>query len=348
MENGYMSTRVCVTGGSGYVGSWLVKMLLEKGYTVHATLRNLGDTSKVDLLKSFPDADSRLVLFQADIYNPSEFEPAIKGCEYVFHVATPMLHNAQSSQYKDTPEAAVASVRIIADSCIRSQTVKRLIYTASFMASSPLTEDGVSFKSCMDESCWTPLDHIPALHASDITPGYTKSKILAEKEALKYNEYENGKLEVVTLPCGLVAGETLLPYVPTSVEVLLSLLTGNLSPLNVLKLLQKVWGAIFLVHVEDVCRAHIFCMENPSMKGRFLCAAYNPTIREIAVYFQEKFPEYQIPKEFLEGPIKGVGWDSAKLKKMGFEYTYDEGKILADSVACGRRLGALAKVNNSI
>ena len=38
------------------------------------------------------------MLFQADIYNPTEFEPAIKGCEYVFHVATPMVHNTQSSQ----------------------------------------------------------------------------------------------------------------------------------------------------------------------------------------------------------------------------------------------------------
>lgn len=32
----------CVTGATGYIGSWLVKSLLSKGYTVHATARDLG------------------------------------------------------------------------------------------------------------------------------------------------------------------------------------------------------------------------------------------------------------------------------------------------------------------
>lgn len=36
------ATTYCVTGASGYIGSWLVKSLLERGYTVHATLRDLG------------------------------------------------------------------------------------------------------------------------------------------------------------------------------------------------------------------------------------------------------------------------------------------------------------------
>ncbi|KAL6182336.1 hypothetical protein ACLB2K_043759 [Fragaria x ananassa] len=171
MEKNKVS-RVCVTGGSGYIGCWLVKTLLEKGHTVHATLRNLEDESKVGLLKSLPNADTNLLLFSADIYNPNDFKPAIEGCEFVFHVATPMQHNSQSSQrnlatdsddlsmlqYKDTAEAAIAGVRSIADSCIQSQTVKRLIYTASILSMSPRNDDGVGFRPLLDESCWTPLD----------------------------------------------------------------------------------------------------------------------------------------------------------------------------------------------
>lgn len=32
---------VCVTGGSGYIGSWLVRLLLDRGYTIHATVKDL-------------------------------------------------------------------------------------------------------------------------------------------------------------------------------------------------------------------------------------------------------------------------------------------------------------------
>lgn len=57
-----------------------------------------GDASKVGMLKGLPNAESRLFLFEADVYKPDSFGLAIEGCEIVFHMATPLLHNNQSSQ----------------------------------------------------------------------------------------------------------------------------------------------------------------------------------------------------------------------------------------------------------
>ena len=77
----------CVTGGGGYIGSWLVKTLLENGHTVHATLR---DPSKNTYLLSLPGAEERLHLFRADLCEEGSFDSAFHGCHGVFHVATPM------------------------------------------------------------------------------------------------------------------------------------------------------------------------------------------------------------------------------------------------------------------
>ncbi|KAM7525854.1 hypothetical protein LguiA_015756 [Lonicera macranthoides] len=330
-------SKVCVTGGSGYIGSWLVNKLLEKGYIVHATLRNLDDTSKVGLLKSLPNAEISLVLFKADIYNPDEFQAAIEGCQFVFHMATPILHHSHSSQYKDTVEAAIGGVRSIAESCVRSESVKRLIYTGSVTASSPLKEDGSGFKSSFDESCWTPLN-LSFTYSNDFMMDYTKSKTLAEQEILSYNENGNGKLEVVSLVCGQVGGGTLLSYLPLSVQVLLSQLRANRSTFKGLQFLQELLGSIPLIHIEDVCEAHIFCTQKSSMKGRFICAAVDSSIREIANYYTQTHPQLQISEEFMGGAEREDRCDFTKLKKEGFEYKYYLKKILDDSVESGRRL----------
>ncbi|KAK8509046.1 hypothetical protein V6N13_100515 [Hibiscus sabdariffa] len=325
------SCKVCVTGGAGYLGSSLVKKLLDKE-----------DKTKVGVLKSLPGADTKLVLFQADIFNPHEYKQAIQGCEFVFHVATPQQTAGTCRAPQEIVEAAISGVRSIAESCIESKSVKRLIYTASVLASSPLTKHGFDLKSCANESNWTPTD-ITFDRGFEYMRAYILSKTLAEKEALRYNENpgDGNLLQVVTLPCGLVGGETLLSYVPLSVEVMFSQLICKPQTFEGLEFMEEVMGSVPILHIEDVCDAHIFCMEKPSMRGRFLCAAANPTIREMATYFRQNYSQYQISQEFMGQEKQGVACDTSKLVEMGFEYKYDLTKILDDSVKCGRRLGSV-------
>ncbi|CAJ1961268.1 unnamed protein product [Sphenostylis stenocarpa] len=337
--------KVCVTGGSGYIGSWLINKLLVKGYTVHATLRDLKNESKVGLLKSLPQAHGKLVLFEADIYDPIQFDPAIQGCQFVFHVATPLTHEPGSSQYKSTTEAAVAGAESIAMSCVRAGTVKRLIYTASVVSASPLKEDGSGFKDAMDETCWTPLnDSLEYAFLDDpLYKEYTYSKTLAEKHILSFGNDENGRggLEVVTLPCGLVGGDSLQSSALRSMVVCIAQIVQNEMAYKSLKFLEGLLGKIPLVHIDDVCEAHILCMESTSISGRFLCASSYVSLQEMANHYARYHPEFNVKQEHEDGPKKDIKWTSTKLCDKGFVFKYDAKMILDCCIKCARRMGEL-------
>ncbi|XP_062091438.1 NADPH HC-toxin reductase 1-like [Humulus lupulus] len=333
--------KVCVTGGAGYIASWLINKLLHRGYTVQATLRNLDDDSKVGLLKSFPGAETRLALFKADIYSPAEFDNAIQGCHYVFHVATPLSHT-DPSQYKNTSEACVAAAKSVAMCCVRSGTVKRLIYTASVVAASPLKEDGTGFKDLMDETCWSTFN-FSTPYTNDHLEAYLYSKTMAEKELLSLGlNGDGGKMEVVTLACGLVGGDTVLPYTPLTMALFISQLTNNETHYKTLKYLEELLGKVPVVHIDDVCEAHIFCMETPhSLHGRFLCATSYISSAQIATYYQQNYPQLHVNKKYLEGPDRTIELDSSKLIEKGFIYKYNTDMILDGCISCATRMGDL-------
>ncbi len=76
--------KVLVTGGAGYIGSVLVKLLLDKGYFVRV-LDNLsfGGEAIVELLNN-----DNFDFIKGDIRNRKDLEIAMKGIDYVAHLAS--------------------------------------------------------------------------------------------------------------------------------------------------------------------------------------------------------------------------------------------------------------------
>ncbi|XP_057865888.2 putative anthocyanidin reductase isoform X2 [Cryptomeria japonica] len=219
---------VCVTGAGGYIASWLVKNLLESGYTEHATLRDPGDERKCGPVLNLPGAQERLKLFQTDLLEEGSFDSAVEGCQGVFHLASPVAGDKENTP-EDYIVAAVNGVLNVMRACTKAKSVRRVVYTSSLSAACPLSDKGELASSCLDESCWSPIDFLRS-HTNKLA-WYMAAKTLAEQEALKYGTHN--EIEVVTILPPIVLGPwfTETPGFSSS-QTVLSLIKGCDLPIH--------------------------------------------------------------------------------------------------------------------
>lgn len=323
----------CVIGGTGFVASLLVKLLLQKGYAVNTTVRNPGDQKKISHLLVLQSCD--LKIFQADLTHEGSFEAAVAGCELVFHVATP-VHFASEDPENDMIKPAIQGTLDVLKACVKAKTVKRVVLTSSAAAVTINELNGTSL--IMDEKNWTDVEFLTSQKPP--TWGYPVSKTLAEKAAWKFAEENN--LDLITVLPSLMAGPSLTPDIPSSIGLAMSLITGNEFLINALKGMQLLSGSISISHVEDVCRAHIFVAEKESASGRYICCAVNTSVPELAKFLTKRYPQYKVPTNFGDFPSKAkLIISSEKLIKEGFSFKYGIEDVYDQSVEYFKAMGLL-------
>ncbi|KAJ8471673.1 hypothetical protein OPV22_026016 [Ensete ventricosum] len=102
----------------GFIASWLVKLLLEKGYTMKGTVRNPDDAKNVHP-KAMKGAAERLILCKADLLDFAALREAIDGCQGVFYTASPVTDDPQKMV-----EPAVSGTRYAVEAAADAGTVR--------------------------------------------------------------------------------------------------------------------------------------------------------------------------------------------------------------------------------
>lgn len=271
-----MSTdKVLVTGASGFIGSHCIVKLLERGYQVRGTIRNMSRAKdlKQAIGKHTANLD-QLEFVAADLMKDKGWNEAVQGCKYVLHVASPVPIKLPKHEDELIKPAKEGTLRVL-KACIEND-VKRLVLTSSIAAICyGHQEKGKTYT----EADWSNIDGKRVV-------AYPKSKTIAEKSAWDYLASRNSSLEMTVVNPSVVFGPALEKDFGSSLEIIRKLMAGEMPGVP-----KIAWP---IVDVRDVAEMELLAMTSPAAPGnRYICANDTMWIGEIGEVLKQNFPEFK-------------------------------------------------------
>jgi len=267
--------KVLVTGGTGFLGIHIILQLMKLGYDIKTTIRSLNRKDDViNMLKTGGiNSFENIECIEADLLKDENWREAVKDCDFVMHVASPIFLHLPEHEDEMIRPAVQGTLRVL--KAARDAGVKRVVMTSNFGAV------GYSHKdkhSIITEESWTD----PNEKGLSV---YNKSKVLAEKAAWEFIKKEGGGLELAVINPMAIFGPSLSPVLSSGFGLLLKVMDGSMKYIPNINL--------GVVDVRDVADLHIRAMTNPSAKGeRFLAlAGGNISLLEISRLLKKEMPE---------------------------------------------------------
>jgi dihydroflavonol-4-reductase len=241
---------VVVTGGSGYIGGYCIAQLLNEGWRVRTTVRNLGRAEEVRATIGKIAANANTIEFmEADLNSDVGWADAVVGADYVLHVASPVPIADPKSDDELVRPARDGTLRVLTAS--RDVGVKRVVMTSSISA--------IMFGRGVREKPFTEADWTDETNREDTSP-YDRAKTIAERAAWAWHKAEGGGLELVSVNPGLVLGPVLGSDFSASLEAVRKLLDGSIPALP--------HFGFNVVDVRDIAALQLIAMTTPSVAGQ--------------------------------------------------------------------------------
>ncbi|TFK50043.1 D-lactaldehyde dehydrogenase [Heliocybe sulcata] len=260
---------ILVTGANGFVGAWIVKRALEKGYRVRAAVRTVQKGRH--LLESNKVHGDKLEIVAVGDIAKGPLDEAVKGVDAIIHTASPVT--LQCDDPKELIEPAVnGAVGILSSALKNGPSVKRIVVTSSFATLLAYSTEPVT----VHEGLWNEASvkdvEVNGSKAAPISK-YAASKTLAEKAVWKFVEDHKSEINwdvtVINPPWifGPVVHEvtTLDTLNASNQHFHRGLVKGDFQGTDPLKYPNRGW-----CDVRDVADAHIRSLEVPAAGGERL------------------------------------------------------------------------------
>ncbi|TFK50044.1 D-lactaldehyde dehydrogenase [Heliocybe sulcata] len=258
---------ILVTGGSGFLGAWIVAKLLQRGYSVRAAVRT--EAKGRHLLNVNERHGARLQIFAVgDISKSGAFDEAVRGVDGIVAAASPAALEAEEP--KELIETAVNGATGMLKSVLKNgSSVKRIVFTSSFTTvlsyvDRPVTVDEDWWNDGCIRDC-----EVNGRKAQQMSK-YAASKTLAEKAIWAFYEEHKARVnwDITVLNPPLIFGPVL--HEVTGVDSLNSsskylyeaLVEGKFLGGNPLTFPGRGW-----IDVRDAADAHVKSLETPAAGG---------------------------------------------------------------------------------
>lgn len=234
-----------VTGATGFVGSHLVRLLLEQGWTVVCLVRPSSSRKNIENLP--------VIVFPGDLRDPDSLKEAVDDCTVVFHCA------ADYRLWCPDPGEMLASNVEGTDHLLRAcwdKRVDRVVYTSTVGCLGLDPEGGVA-------------DETTPVNPRQLVGPYKQSKYQAEQKALQWAEKS---LPVVIVNPSTPVGERDIKPTPTG-KIIVDFLRG--------RMFGFVDTGMNLVDVRDVAKGHLLAAESGRVGEKYILGNANLTLKEI-------------------------------------------------------------------
>ncbi len=279
-----MNDLVTVTGISGFLGGHVALQLLNAGYRVRGSVRNLdkADAAKTTLENAGADI-SRLEFVALDLLWDDGWAEAMQGAKYLQHVASPFVINQPSDPDVLIRPAVEGTTRAL--NAALAAGVERIVLTSS-MAAIMYGHDSTR-TAPFTEADWTN-------EAGDISP-YVASKVKAERAAWAIMDKAGRHNDLAVINPSAILGPLLDTDPGTSGEIVVRALRGELPAAPRIHLPT--------VDVRDVAEAHLKAMTTPEAGGqRFPLSESSPSLLEAGQAigealpgFRSRMPRFELP-----------------------------------------------------
>lgn len=237
---------VFVTGGNGFIGSRVVRQLLEDGHSVRCLVRETSNTDRLEGL----DWER----YVGDVRDAESISKGLEGCDAVVHLASPSSWDDIMSPHMK--EIVEDGTRNVLDAAL-AQGNKRVVYCSSIIAI-----NGTQSPELIDEDAEFSL--------TDPKMVYAQSKHKAEGICDSYFE-EHGS-DVVTINPAEVYGPNDTDFVTA----------GNLVDFATSYPVLVSKGGTSITHVDDVALGTVRALEKGRPGHRYILGGENLSIRELA------------------------------------------------------------------